>query len=216
MSDTSRSAEIMREIRRHFWRATMCGLEKGPHLTRYAMYRRLHEVGEGFPPLSGKALSISHSAHLFELMSLAPTEIIEASFPEYTIIDLPFTDGEFEMVASDQVLEHVEGDPFTAVNETMRVLKPGGIAIHTTVFMYPRHGSPRDFWRYTPDALSLLCRGFSEIVECGGWGSFNAWIWAEKGLLFENVPHARWHPLHKVATRNDPAWPMVTWVVARK
>jgi SAM-dependent methyltransferase len=216
MPDKSRLAEILREMRRRFWRATMYGLEKGPHMTRYAMYRRLQEVGNVLPRSAGKALSISHSAHLFDQLGFSPTQIVEASFPEFNITDLPFKDGEFDMVASDQVLEHVEGDPFTAINETRRVLRTGGLAIHTTVFMYPRHGAPNDFWRYTPDALSLLCREFSEIIECGGWGNFNAWQWWEKGLFFEDVPHAQWHPLHKVATRNDPAWPMVTWIVARK
>jgi hypothetical protein len=35
-------------------------------------------------------------------------------------------------------------------------------------------------------------------------------------MHFEDVPHATWHPLHKVATRNDPQWPITTWIVARK
>ena len=30
------------------------------------------------------------------------------------------------------------------------------------------------------------------------------------------VPHAKWHPFHKLAMKNDPNWPIVTWVVARK
>jgi 2-polyprenyl-3-methyl-5-hydroxy-6-metoxy-1,4-benzoquinol methylase len=45
-------------------------------------------------------------------------------------------------VVSDQVLEHVVGDPQTAIDETLRVLRPGGIVIHTTCFMNPIHGAP--------------------------------------------------------------------------
>lgn len=211
-----RMGEIKREARRRFWRATMAGLERGPHLTRYAMYARLSEVGNHLPVRHGSALCISHSTNLLALLKIDASRVIEANFPEYRINALPFEDGSFDFVMSDQVLEHVEGDPLLAVEETRRVLRPGGLAIHTTVFCYPVHGSPADFWRFTPDALRLLCRNFSAIVECGGWGNFDAWLWARRGLHFEPVPHAKWHPLHRVATRNDPQWPIVTWVIAQR
>jgi hypothetical protein len=44
----------------------------------------------------------------------------------------------------------------------------------------------------------------------------DAWLWIRAGLRFEGIPHARWHPMHWVATRNDPDWPIVTWIVAQK
>jgi SAM-dependent methyltransferase len=216
VAEPSRRIEITKEIRRRFWRATMFHLKKGPHLSRYAMYQRLSEVGEALQIDSGRALSISHSVHLLQLLGVSPTALIEANYPEYSITSLPFDDAEFDIVVSDQVLEHVKGNPFTAISETRRVLKAGGLAVHTSVFMYPMHGPTTDFWRYTPAALRLLCSEFSEIVECGGWGSFDAWRWVQNGMMFEPVPHATWHPLHKVATRNEPTWPMVTWIVARK
>lgn len=208
--------EKRRELSRRFWQVTMIGLSRGPHMTRYAMYERLSEVGKSLPPIEGRALCISHSTHLLDLMGLKASGVTEANYPEYRMDALPFADGEFGVVISDQVLEHVEGDPVQAVEETRRVLRPGGLAIHTTVFAFPIHGSPSDYWRYTPDALRYMCRNFSEILECGGWGSFDAWRWARRGLHFEPVPHATWHPLHKVATRNEPDWPIVTWIVARK
>jgi SAM-dependent methyltransferase len=208
--------EPVREIHRRFWKATMIGLPRGAHLTRYSMYRRLGEVGKVLPPQPEHALCISHSTHLLDLMGLKPARVTEANYPEYKMNELPFADGSFDLVTSDQVLEHVEGDPVEAVEQTRRVLKPGGIAVHTTVFNYPIHGVPGDFWRYTPDALRFLCRNFSEVIECSGWGSFKAWKWARRGMQFEPVPHATWHPLHKVATRNEAEWPIVTWVVARR
>jgi SAM-dependent methyltransferase len=208
--------EPVREIHRRFWKATMIGLPRGAHLTRYSMYKRLGEVGKLLPPQPEHALCISHSTHLLDLMGLKPANVTEANYPEYKMNELPFADASFDLVTSDQVLEHVEGDPVEAVEQTRRVLKPGGIAVHTTVFNYPIHGVPGDFWRYTPDALRFLCRNFSEIIECSGWGSFKAWKWARRGMQFEPVPHAAWHPLHKVATRNEAEWPIVTWVVARR
>jgi hypothetical protein len=60
-----------------------------------------------------------------------------------------------------------------------------------------------------------LHEGWS-VIECDGWGNFDAWWWINAGLRWEVVPHASWHPMHKAATRNDPAWPISTWVVASK
>jgi SAM-dependent methyltransferase len=194
----------------------MLGLERGPHLTRYTMYRRLSEVGPQLPKHRGDALAISHSTHLLPLLGIEATQVTEANYPQYRLTELPFEANRFDFVVSDEVLEHVEGDPIQAVEESRRVLRTGGVAVHTTVFNYPIHGSPNDYWRYTPEALRFLCKNFTEIVECGGWGSFDAWRWARRGLQFEPVPHATWHPFHKVATRNDPAWPIVTWIIAVK
>jgi len=42
---------------------------------------------------------------------------------------LPFDDGLFDFVTSDQVFEHIQDHDF-AVSEIKRVLKPGGIALH--------------------------------------------------------------------------------------
>lgn len=209
-------SEYLNELTRRFWRLTMLGLERGPHMTRYTMYNRLRELGVRMQPLTGDVLCISHSTNLLPMLGVKPKSVREANYPECSITKLPFPDNEFDLVMSDQVLEHVEGDPQVAIDETRRVLRPGGIALHTTVFMYPVHGSPGDFWRYTPDALRYLCRDFSEIIEADGWGSFNAWLWGMRGMQWEPVPHAKWHPFHKVAVKNDPAWPMVVWVAARK
>lgn len=212
----ARLREMYREAQRRFWNITMTGLARGAHLTRYAMYQRLEATGPKLPIRRGRVLSISHSLHLAELMGIEPAQAVEANYPEATFTALPYGANEFDFVLSDQVLEHVQGDPFVGVEESRRVLKPGGIAVHTTVFAYPVHGAPGDFWRFTPSALRLLCREFSEVIECDGWGSFDAWLWAHRGMQHVPVPHAPWHPLHKVATRNDPAWPMVVWIVARK
>lgn len=209
-------SEAGKELLRRISRLSTLGLEKGPHMTRYAMYRRLAEIGRQLQPLSGSALCVSHSTHMPKLMGMNTTRVTEANYPEVKITELPFPENEFDMIFSDQVLEHVEADPFDAIEETRRVLKPGGIAVHTTVFMYPVHGAPGDYWRYTPDALTLLCKKFSKIIESAGWGSYRAWKWAQRGLQYEAIPHATWHPLHKLATENEPAWPWVTWIVARK
>jgi SAM-dependent methyltransferase len=149
-------------------------------------------------------------------LNVENSEIINADYPEYDVLNLPFPDNHFDYVANDQILEHVEGNPQQAIDEICRVLKPGGIAVHTTCFINPIHELPKDFWRFSPDGLALLCKKFSKIVDIGGWGNWWVWFMAWLDLKFYPIPHAGWHPLHKMAIRNDNQWPVVTWIIVQK
>ena len=205
-----------RKLREIAWRASMKGLSLGPHITRYYMYDRLTSIAASLPNRTGRVLSISHSENLAELMGLQPTELVAADYPEHNVLSLSFSADSFDFVLSDQVLEHIEGNPYQAINECHRVLRPGGIALHTTCFINPVHGAPKDFWRFTPDALALLHRDWSEIIQVEGWGNFEVWSVIKDGIRYDGIPHAKWHPLHKLAVKNDPEWPIVTWILARK
>jgi SAM-dependent methyltransferase len=143
--------------------------------------------------------------------------ITEANYPEFTILSLPFPDDTFDLVGSDQVLEHVAGDPFVAVEECRRVLKPGGIAVHTAPLLIQIHGYPSDFWRFTPDGLALLCQRHAQVLSAEGWGNRFLWLLSWCGVLFGyHVPLARWHPYHRIAVINEPNYPIAVWVVAKK
>lgn len=190
----------------------------GAHVTRYTMYKELAAKVQDPNRGEGKTLlSISHSENLISALGLERAKVVEANYPEHSATNLTaFNDGEFDYVLSDQVLEHVEGNPQLVFDETLRLLKPGGIAVHTTCLINPVHGYPGDFWRFTPEGLKLLSRSFSEILEVGGFGNRAIWIVSALGLRMHPVPHAAWHPLHKIATKNDPLWPVTTWIIVRK
>lgn len=162
----------------------------------------------------GKVLSISHSEELCK--AIAHREIIAANYPEHNWLSLPFADASFDCIVSDMVLEHVEGDPRLAVKESCRLLKAGGYLILTTNFLYPGHGSPYDYWRFTAEGLHNLCQGLFEVVGCGNAG--NKWFLIMRWLNLHKlpVPHWRFHPLHWLACKVDPEWAMVSWIVARK
>ncbi|TAK00955.1 MAG: class I SAM-dependent methyltransferase [Candidatus Manganitrophaceae bacterium] len=179
------------------------------------MYGHLSKYAESRSP-ELKVLSISRSERLARLLGFADPQIIDASYPDYNILRLPFKEGEFDAVVSDQVLEHVEGDPQRAIDETFRVLKPGGLALHTTCFINPIHSGPNDYWRFTPDALKFLAAKHGEVIDVGGWGNPYVWLFVALGLRFEPMPHARWHPAHWVATKNVRRWPIVTWILVKK
>jgi SAM-dependent methyltransferase len=205
-----------RSLRKKLWVLSTKKLTCGSNITRYSMYHRLESVSNIIPNNIGTALSISGSSKLIDVMNIQATSITEATYPSENILSLSYADESFDFVLSDQVLEHIEGDPFKAIAECKRVLKPGGIAIHTTCFINPIHAAPNDFWRFTPGALKLLHEDWTKIIEVDGWGNQEVWKIVKDGIRGLKIPHAKWHPLHRAATQNDSLWPIVTWIVAVK
>ena len=72
-------------------------------------------------------------------------------------------DSSFDVVLCTEVLEHLH-TPEKALGEFRRVLKPGGLLLLTTRFIYPLHDVPGDYFRYTKYGLRHLLRDW-EIVE---------------------------------------------------
>jgi SAM-dependent methyltransferase len=202
--------ERLQKARGLAWRASMKGLPRGPHVTRYYMYDRIRSIGRVLTKRTGRVLAISHSANLAELLALQPTETVLADYPDHNILALDFPDAPLITFLSDQVLEHIEGDPYQAVSECHRVLRKGGIALHTTCFINPIHGAPRDFWRFTPEALSLLHRDWAEnhrrrrlgqpfqvLVRRRGPVSDSSGYHTQAGILCIDLP-----------SRTTPCWPI--------
>ena len=67
---------------------------------------------------------------------------------------LPVESESMDCVLSTQVLEHV-ANPQLYLQETYRVLKPGGSLILSTHGMYRYHPDPADYWRWTIEGLRL-------------------------------------------------------------
>ena len=79
-------------------------------------------------------------------------------------LSLPFSDAAVDVVLCSEGLEHLP-DPFGALTEMARVLKPGGRALVTVPFAMGIHEAPRDFFRYTPYGLREICRRAGLLVE---------------------------------------------------
>lgn len=189
------------------------------HLTRYCMYKRIEEClrENSHFPIRGKILCISGIKNLYPLIDMNNAELIETEYPKVDMQDLPYNDNYFDFVISDQVIEHLE-DPGKAIGESYRVLKSGGLALHTTCFINYFHASPKDFWRFSPDALRYLCRNFSEIFQSEGWGNRIALVlcFLHDRFRFMNIPESKWSIRHLIATYNEKSYPIVTWVLGRK
>lgn len=78
------------------------------------------------------------------------------------IHSLGFPDATFDAAVCISIIEHVER-PWVAVSELERVLCPGGRIWLQAPLAYAYHPDPKDFWRFSPDALRVLCSGFTEI-----------------------------------------------------
>lgn len=90
------------------------------------------------------------------------------------VTDLPFPDSDFDGVILGEVLEHVEDDR-RALEETARVLRPGGV-LALSVPAHPQLFGPSDEWaghvrRYTRQQLLDACAAAGLTVHrCLGWG----------------------------------------------
>ncbi len=93
------------------------------------------------------------------------------NIPEYKpdilgdIKNIPLEDNSIDAVICRSVLEHVD-EPFKAVSEMHRILKPGGKCLVSLPFLYPYHAEPGyygDFYRFTADGVRYLFKDFSQI-----------------------------------------------------
>lgn len=68
-------------------------------------------------------------------------------------------DASYDVVLCTEVLEHLHA-PARAIAEFHRVLRPGGVLLLTTRFVFPLHDVPGDYFRYTKYGLRHLLQAF--------------------------------------------------------
>lgn len=105
--------------------------------------------------------------------------------PDYTILNEDYGDPQIELLPRDYkekfgtvlclgVLERVR-NPIQALQALNEIAKPGALIIVSTVFCYPYHPSPQDYWRFTQDGLALLAEyAYLRVLESGRRVSFAA------------------------------------------
>lgn len=183
--------------------------------SRYSMYnsiekriRKLH--------LSGKVLLISERGEQ-SIRSMFPkgTDFISTRYPPIDILRLSsaFGRNRFDVIISDQVLEHVS-DPMKAIEQIYKVLKPGGVAINTSCSFNPIHDSP-DYFRFTPQGFREIHKIFDRIICVNSWGNPEM---IRKFITNGRVSFdVRKNPRELFwSLKNDLKWPWVVWCFAQK
>jgi len=136
----------------------------GKYLTRLGLedfYR------ENLRDVSGVMLEIGAGTQNLDYGNGAKIVRLDISKSEHVDVvadahDLPLANDSFDAILCKQVLEHLY-HPHKAVDEMLRVLKPGGRAVASTCFYWPIHGAPVDYFRFTQFGLEKLFEKFSEV-----------------------------------------------------
>ncbi len=80
--------------------------------------------------------------------------------------DVPVANNTYSTAVSFDALEHFE-NPIKVVSEMVRVTKPGGLIIISTVFAWVLHEHPTDYFRFTASCLRmLLTKNNCDVLEC--------------------------------------------------
>ncbi len=148
-----------------------------------SIYAYLKDAMSGFPPglqVLDAGAGEAPYAELFADHHYTAVDFAEGEGKwDYSKLDvvsdlhsLPFADGSFDIVICTQVLEHLR-EPWLALAELHRLLKPGGAIIGTAPLAFGEHQVPHDYFRYTRYGLRglLEAAGFNvkEIEPRGGY-----------------------------------------------
>lgn len=139
--------------------------------------------------------------------------------PGTDIHDTKFPSNSFDMVAADMVIEHLLY-PQAAMKEIHRILKPGGLAIVTTVSYNPLHEEKHyhDMWRFLPDGLKILSAPFQGGIKiCGSWGS-KEFVRTRSmyGVLSKSERQIFTQNRVQMLTTNDFKNPVMVWMIVEK
>lgn len=110
------------------------------------------DCGCGYKPFQ-KVLA--HAADIHEYVGVDYDRSRSYADIEASVESLPISDDHFDAVLATEILEHVR-DARTAVSEMRRVAKDGALVYVSTPFVFPEHGIPYDFSRFTRYALHDL------------------------------------------------------------
>ncbi|MDR3627554.1 MAG: glycosyltransferase [Ignavibacteriaceae bacterium] len=192
--------------------------DKGLWTPQTMMLQTINKWIDNIAFTAQRVLSIDNNPTIDEMLinKWPGVQICKAIYPEYDAQNLnKINSEEFDLVYSHQVLEHIP-KPWIAAKEMLRVLKKGGIGIHSSCAFNPRHGLPEfnDYYRFLPDGLEQLFDGI-ETIHKGEWGNRQAILY-NVGIDDGNgaLGGRRFHK--KIGEQSDGLYPWHTWIIFRK
>jgi SAM-dependent methyltransferase len=107
-------------------------------------------LGSNLPRSSFAALGDA----VVQQLDIKPLENVDLVMDAETMSET-IPHGTFDYVVSTSMLEHTPR-PWKVVDSIASVLKPGGICLLSVPWMFPLHGEPDDFWRFSMQGLRRL------------------------------------------------------------
>jgi SAM-dependent methyltransferase len=167
------------------------------------MNRDLDTFFASLPPSANDVIEVSG-----DLRGDLPWKSYQSlTYPEFDICATSVKDADVDLVVCEQVLEHVR-DPYLAVRNLTRLVRPGGLVLVSTPFLVRLHAHPEDHWRFSPSGMRLLLEaGGLEVVWVRSWGNRRC----VNANLRRWAAYRPWRSL-----RNDKDLPLVVWALARQ
>ena len=175
-----------RERRTGAWRAEapqpisgaawdQCADPAGNFANRWAMYQ---DLTEWLRTRDWRGKTVAEIGRTNEVLRsfLGAAGYTLLGYPEHDVQDLKgVAEDAFDLAIVDQTLEHV-ADPERALSEIARILKPGGVALVTTPFLVPLHGTEHygDYTRWSPQGLARMLERHGFEADVRWWGNLPA------------------------------------------
>lgn len=140
---------------------TLQSVWRGDSLFRHLMHQEIREIeitGSVADLGAGHKKSYAHQMPqkgLIYLKTVDQKETADVPGVNFEKDSLPFSDNSLDTVLMFNLLEHIF-NYCLIVNESKRVLKSGGKIVGFVPFFCPYHPGPRDFFRYTNEALEKI------------------------------------------------------------
>jgi len=140
------------------------------YFSRRVLMKNLNLYIDSLKENNIKVLNIGSGGAFGKLINLVNKfDVVNIDFDEnkkpdilFDIMSAPLKDNLFHSIFFLEVLEHVK-NPFKAIEEIKRLLKPGGELILSVPFVYPEHDIPHDYFRFTKYGIKLLLKDFDII-----------------------------------------------------
>ena len=108
------------------------------------------DLGSDKSPYQTPLVELGYVVKTLDLSAAAGADYVGTA--EHTALP----DASFDLVLCTQVLEHCE-NPWQAVGEIRRILRPGGHVIFSVPHVWFYHPHPADYWRFTQEGVVRLC-----------------------------------------------------------
>ncbi len=116
---------------------------------RVAGQEHLPAVASYFPNVTYAGCDVEPGLHVDQIHDLHSLGFADSTVGTALLLD---------------VVEHVR-EPWVALGEIHRCLKPGGVVIVTSHFYFPIHAYPDDYWRFSSSGFAVLLKDFRVIAN---------------------------------------------------